>query len=203
MVATSLGTPVTRAGVGSALVAGAIGAALLLARPLLVDDVEHPTLVLVTMFVTIGLVGAWWPLDRTAAPLRAGAPPPTIVGAGISILVAGAGMAAFALVRVVAGGAPAAPALAGYVALNSLAAVAEEALFRRLVFGSLSPFGPAVAVAGSAAAFAVVHVTVWGAWVLPVDLAAGLILSWQRWATGRWSVPAVTHVFANLVAILP
>lgn len=49
--------------------------------------------------------------------------------------------------------------------------------------------------------FAVVHVTVYGAWVLPLDLAAGLVLSWQRWATGSWGVPAVTHVVANLLVV--
>ncbi len=59
-----------------------------------------------------------------------------------------------------------------------------------------------MAVVGTAAAFAVVHVTVWGWWVLPLDLAAGLLLSWQRAATGRWSVPAATHVLANSLALL-
>ncbi len=44
--------------------------------------------------------------------------------------------------------------------------------------------------------------TVWGWWVLPLDLAAGLILSWQRAATGRWAVPAATHVLANTLALL-
>jgi hypothetical protein len=45
-------------------------------------------------------------------------------------------------------------------------------------------------------------VTVWGAGVLPLDLAAGLLLSWQRAASGRWAVPAATHTVANLLAAL-
>lgn len=200
MVVTPIPTTHARAHLVAAA-AAAIGAALLLARPMLVRDVERPTLVLVAVFVTIGIVGAWWPLDRAAGAWndRADAP----AGAAVTTWVALAGMGAFVVGRLVAGGTAAAPALAGYVALNTLAAVAEEALFRRLVYGSLSSFGPAVAVVGSAVAFAAVHVTVWGAWVLPLDLAAGLVLSWQRWASGQWSVPAATHAFANLVAVLP
>jgi membrane protease YdiL (CAAX protease family) len=45
-------------------------------------------------------------------------------------------------------------------------------------------------------------VTVYGWWVLPIDIAAGLVLAWQRWATGSWKVPAVTHVLANLLVVL-
>ena len=51
-------------------------------------------------------------------------------------------------------------------------------------------------------AFALVHLTVYGAWVLPIDLAAGLVLGWQRWATGSWRAPAVTHAFANLLVVI-
>jgi hypothetical protein len=47
-----------------------------------------------------------------------------------------------------------------------------------------------------------VHVTVYGAWVLPIDVAAGAILSWQRWATGSWAVPAITHVVANVLVVM-
>jgi membrane protease YdiL (CAAX protease family) len=86
--------------------------------------------------------------------------------------------------------------------LNALAAVAEEAFFRRLAYGWFLRWGVTAAVAGSAALFAVAHVTVWGWGVLPLDLAAGLLLSWQRAASGRWSVPAATHVAANTLALL-
>jgi membrane protease YdiL (CAAX protease family) len=92
--------------------------------------------------------------------------------------------------------------MATYLVLNTLAAVAEEAFFRRLLYGLLAPYGPAIAVGGSAIAFAAVHLTVWGAWALPLDLAAGLVLSWQRWASGRWSVPAFTHTAANVLAVI-
>ena len=80
--------------------------------------------------------------------------------------------------------------------------MAEEAFFRRLVYGALLAAGPVAAVVGSAVLFAAVHVTVYGVWVLPLDLAAGLLFGWQRQATGSWTVPAVTHAAANLLVVL-
>ena len=113
------------------------------------------------------------------------------------------GVGAFALGRVLAAGSPAAPpATAFVVGINTLAAVAEEAFFRRLVYGALLAGGPTTALVGSAVLFAAVHVTVYGLWVLPLDLAAGLLLGWQRQATGSWAVPAVTHAIANLLVVV-
>ena len=86
--------------------------------------------------------------------------------------------------------------------LNSLAAVSEELFFRRLVYGGIVPFGPALAIGGSALLFATLHVPIYGPAVFWVDLGAGLLLSWQRWASGGWGAPAATHVVANLVAVL-
>jgi len=81
------------------------------------------------------------------------------------------------------------------------AAVAEEVFFRRLVYGWLaSSRGAAVAIWGSAVAFAAIHVPVYGFAVLPIDTAAGLLLGWQRWMTGGWSASGLTHVAANLIA---
>ena len=64
------------------------------------------------------------------------------------------------------------------------------------------PSGPVLAIAGSALLFALVHITVYGAWVLPIDLAAGVVLGWQRWATGSWRAPAITHVIANVLVVI-
>ena len=86
--------------------------------------------------------------------------------------------------------------------LNSLAAVSEELFFRRLVYGGLVRFGPAIAIGGSALLFATLHVPIYGPAVFWVDLGAGLLFSWQRWASGGWGAPATTHVVANLVAVL-
>ena len=176
----------------AAVLAGA-GVAALLARPWLAAITDHPTAVLIALFVALGAAGAWWPLP---------AAPTSFSSRTTAVAVLLAGAAAFAGGRLLAGGRAAAPALATYLVLNTLAAVAEEAFFRRLLYGLLAPLGAGVAIAGTAAAFAVVHLTVWGAWVLPLDLAAGLLLSWQRWASGRWTVPAVTHAAANVLAVL-
>lgn len=184
-------------------VAVAAGGAVLLARPWLVRPAADPTAALVVAFVVVGVLGV-----AVRVPVVAGDGPEPTGGAtarpsrAAAVAVAGAGVAAFVAGRLIGGGVAAAPALPAYLVLNTLAAVTEEALFRRLLYGLLLPLGAAAAVVGSAAAFAAVHVTVWGAWALPVDLAAGLLLSWQRWASGRWSVPAVTHAAANAVAVL-
>jgi membrane protease YdiL (CAAX protease family) len=81
------------------------------------------------------------------------------------------------------------------------AAVAEEALFRRVLYERLLRVGIVVAVVGSAGVFAVVHLPAYGWAAMPVDLGAALLLSWQRYASGRWTVPAVTHAVANLLAV--
>jgi membrane protease YdiL (CAAX protease family) len=82
------------------------------------------------------------------------------------------------------------------------AAIAEETLFRRLIYGRLLAYGTAVAIAGSAVAFALVHLPAYGTSALPLDLGAGILLSWQRWASGTWTVPAATHTAANLLVVL-
>jgi membrane protease YdiL (CAAX protease family) len=88
------------------------------------------------------------------------------------------------------------------VAAGLGAAVAEELFFRRFLYGWLVRWGVAIAVAGSAIAFAVVHVPAYGVAALPIDLAAGLVFSWQRWVTGTWTAPAATHLAANLSMLL-
>jgi membrane protease YdiL (CAAX protease family) len=147
----------------------------------------------VAFFVALGATGLAWRASSRPAPGRW----------MLSLAVLGVGVVAFALGRAVVD-VPVRPSgLAVAIGLNALAAVAEEAFFRRYLYGLVvERHGEALAVAVTAGAFALVHVTVWGWWVLPLDLAAGLVLSWQRAATGRWSVPAVTHVVANTLALL-
>jgi membrane protease YdiL (CAAX protease family) len=89
------------------------------------------------------------------------------------------------------------------VALSVLAAVAEEGLFRGVLFARLLPRGRAVAIVVSAVAFALLHVPFYGLSALPVDFGAGLLFAWQRSESGTWAVPAATHALANIVAVLP
>ncbi len=114
----------------------------------------------------------------------------------------GVGIAAFALARGLEASSLPAPIAPLAVSGNVLAAVAEELFFRRFMYGWLLRGGAALAVGGAAAAFAAVHVPAYGVAVLPIDVAAGLLFGWQRWATGDWSASAVTHVAANLLQMI-
>ena len=46
------------------------------------------------------------------------------------------------------------------------------------------------------------HIPSYGLAAFPVDLGAGLLFGWQRWAAGTWTVPAATHAAANLLAVI-
>lgn len=110
------------------------------------------------------------------------------------------GMAALILARALGG--PAGQPFPGGAAIlaSAVAAVAEEALFRRAAYAWLARWGPAVAVGVTAVAFAAIHLPAYGIAAVPVDLGAGLLFGWQRWVTGGWSAPAATHVAANLLS---
>ena len=159
--------------------------------------------VLVT--AVVGVVGLLAPVEAPSAarPVRPASTANwlTAVGVGLVAMLIAArlpgllGMAPHGAGRIVVRAAPAA------IAAIVVAAVAEEAFFRRLVYGWLaSSWGAAVAICGSAVAFAAIHVPVYGFAVLPIDTAAGLLLGWQRWMTGGWSASGLTHVAANLIA---
>lgn len=113
-------------------------------------------------------------------------------------VVLATGLAGITVATAAAGRPVAAPYAAWALPLALLAAVTEEALFRRAAYGALRRHGAIVAVGATALAFALVHVPLYGVAALPVDLGAGLLLSWQRWASGTWTVPAATHAAANL-----
>jgi membrane protease YdiL (CAAX protease family) len=113
-----------------------------------------------------------------------------------------AGLAAVALAGFVTGHPVGLPGGAQVVLLSLLAAVAEEALFRRVAFTALTPAGPVAAVMGAAFLFALMHVPLYGVAAFPVDLGAGLLFGWQRWASGTWTVPAATHAAANLMVVM-
>jgi membrane protease YdiL (CAAX protease family) len=171
-----------------ATLAASGGCALLLLRPWLAPPGVRQLPTIVALFAVLAAVAMCWPLARA----RATEPWPTLA----------IGVAAFTVGRAVGLGTPHVAFARHVVLLGSLAAVSEELFFRRFLYGALAAYGDRVAIAVTAVAFAIVHVTVWGVWALPLDLAAGLLLSWQRATTGTWAVPAVTHVVANLLAVL-
>lgn len=124
-------------------------------------------------------------------------------------LVLGLGVATFAIAAMVVPWA-AGPAAAGSWAprtgtalVASIgAAVAEEALFRRVAYTLIRPLGALPAVVAGAIVFALIHVPLYGWGGVPIDVGAGLFLGWQRWASGVWAVPAATHAMANAFAFI-
>ena len=117
-------------------------------------------------------------------------------------IVLAAGVAVVGLAAVLARPVPPVPGGTVALGLGVLAAVAEEALFRGALYMLLRRRGVLLAVAVPAVAFALIHVPSYGLAALPVDLGAGLLFGWQRWASGRWTVPAATHAAANLLAVI-
>jgi Type II CAAX prenyl endopeptidase Rce1-like len=174
----------------------AAGCGLLAARPALLASVPRPSATLVVLFGALLVVGLAMPVPR------AGERASVALGGRAARLALGVGVLAFAAGRVIGGGSAPVRFTLPVVLANSLAAVAEEVWFRKVCFALLAPAGPGVAIAGTTLLFAAVHVAVYGLWVVPLDLAAGALLGWQRAVTGSWTVPAVTHVIANLLVVL-
>lgn len=166
-----------------------VGTAVLVLRPFATPPSGARVSLFAVSYLTIGLASIAVPIDKDRPRL---AP-------GIVLLM---GFAAIALSVSLAGAPVPLPWSAVALPLSLLAAVAEEALFRRLAYARLERFGAVVAVVGSALLFGLVHVPAYGLAALPVDVGAGLLFGWQRWASGTWTVPAATHAFANALVVL-
>ncbi len=166
----------------------ALGSVLLALRGI-AERAPHPYLALALLLAALAAVSAIAARREPSSPARVAAAAAT----GIVAVTAAATISP-------------APALAVPTvvpALNALAAVAEEAFFRGPLFDLVCRrAGDAVAVVATAAAFAAVHVPLYGWAALPVDLGAGLLFGWQRRVSGTWIVPAVTHGLANLLVVM-
>jgi len=191
VASTQKSAPATTVLVG---VLAALGCGLLAARPAVLASAPEPATALALVFTGLLIVGISVPLPAPLARVRRSSRVTTM-----TVLV---GVGAFGAARLLAGGHAPARLTLPVVAANTLAAIAEEAWFRRLCFGLLAPAGPVVAVCGSAALFASVHVATYGFWILPLDLAAGALLGWQRAVSGSWCSSAVTHAIANVFVLL-
>jgi membrane protease YdiL (CAAX protease family) len=183
---------------GPAVLATLAGLAFLLARPgLEALPAGARGGVLATGYLALALAAATAAGEgrrgRAAGPVA----PPSRAGV---VLVAG--VAVVGLAAVLARPVPPVPGGAVALGLGVLAAVAEEALFRGALYALLRRRGALLAVGVPALAFALIHVPSYGLAALPVDLGAGLLFGWQRWASGRWAVPAATHAAANLLAVI-
>jgi membrane protease YdiL (CAAX protease family) len=172
------------------------GCALLLARPWLGATGRSPAATAVA-FLALAAVGVAAPRAHTTSRDAHDSP-----DARVALVVTVFGVATVGAAALVVSGRPPVPIAATAVWLTVLAAVAEEAFFRRYVYALVRPAGAGVAIGTTASLFALAHVSVYGWWVLPVDLAVGSLLGWQREAAGTWWAPAVTHVVANLCVVL-
>jgi membrane protease YdiL (CAAX protease family) len=165
------------------------GLAVLVARPFVGTTPDGRVVLFASAYAAIAVAAIAVPAESERPPLR----PPLVLALGLMAIA----------VSALAAGAPVpAPWASAALPLSLLAAVAEEALFRRVLYSRLARFGVAVAIIGSAAMFAAVHAPSYGVAVLPVNLGAGLLFGWQRWASGSWVVPAATHAAANLWVVL-
>jgi membrane protease YdiL (CAAX protease family) len=175
--------------IGALVLLGAGSAALVLRRELYVLSPGPRAVALSAIFGAILVASVLVPV----APGRRRMHPAIALAAGLAA-VAGAAIAA---------GRPIPLPLGPWsIPLVILAAVAEEALFRRAAFGALEPAGPWVAIGVTSLAFAAMHLPLYGVAAFPVDLGAGLLFGWQRWASGTWMSSAGTHVAANLWVVL-
>ena len=194
MTAATLTPPRASTGVWIRATNFAAGMVLLLLRPVVATTLGWTTPTVVAIFAAVMALGL-------AAPViddhRSGR-----VSLATGAFVFAAGAAVFVAGRVLSGGHAPEAATGLIVVLNTLAAVAEEALFRRAVFAALLPAGAPCAIAGSALLFGLAHVTVYGWWAFPLDFAAGLVFGWQRWASGTWTLPAATHALADLLVVI-
>lgn len=159
-----------------------VGCTTLLLRP-----VGVPSALLIT--IGVGVIGLLVPVPLATS---------SRVSAARSVLVVAIGIAAFVIARARTVAVPSSFSPID-IGANALAAVAEEIFFRRLTFGWLTQWGSGIAVIGSAGAFALVHARAYGISALPLDLAAGILFGWQRWSSGGWVAPALTHIVANLL----
>ena len=88
---------------------------------------------------------------------------------------------------------------AAWLGVTILVVCAEEVLLRGALIDAVhEAFGPVAAVLVSSAAFALMHVPLYGWGVMPIDLAAGACLAGLRYLSGGVAAPAVAHLLADL-----
>jgi membrane protease YdiL (CAAX protease family) len=82
----------------------------------------------------------------------------------------------------------------------TVVATAEEVFLRGTLYDAVQArLGEVSAIVVGAVCFALLHVPLYGWYVLPLDLAVGVVLGGLRQQSGTPAAPAVTHVGADLV----
>jgi len=86
----------------------------------------------------------------------------------------------------------------GWAVVVTAVVVGEEVLLRGALWQALQPrLGVAATIGVTAALFAVVHLPLYGARALPLDVMAGVWLGVIRWGSGTLAAPAMAHLLAD------
>ncbi len=89
--------------------------------------------------------------------------------------------------------------LLAWALVTCLVAAGEEAMLRGALFDALRVAGgTGAAIVLTSAAFALIHVPLYGWHVVPLDLAVGLLLGGIRLVSGGIAAPVVAHALADL-----
>jgi membrane protease YdiL (CAAX protease family) len=109
-------------------------------------------------------------------------------------------LASFAGVPAVTAGLRTAPStLLWWLPLVALVAASEELVLRGALFTALEgSHGDVVAVAVTAALFAVIHLPLYGLGAMPIDLAVGVLLGGLRVVSEGVTAPLLAHVLADV-----
>jgi uncharacterized protein len=135
-------------------------------------------------------IAAGWRLSR-----------PRAMSVALGVAGGAALVAAWLLSRGAAGleFAPVNAGLAIWTPLVALIAVAEEVVFRGVLFDAVRDWGgDGAALVATTLVFALIHVPLYGIGSLPLDLAAGLLLGGLRVVSRGVLAPAIAHVVADL-----
>ena len=88
---------------------------------------------------------------------------------------------------------------APWALITILVASAEELVLRGALFDALGDAaGLTIAVVVTSAAFALIHVPLYGWHVVPLDLGVGVFLAGLRLTSGSVAAPAIAHIVADL-----
>jgi membrane protease YdiL (CAAX protease family) len=90
-------------------------------------------------------------------------------------------------------------AIVMYMTISFAPAIAEEFLFRGVIYGNLRPYGRGVAVIGSALLFALMHQT---PDQIIYTFVAGIVLAWVYEVTGSIWGCTFLHLFNNLHSVI-
>ncbi|MGA7987919.1 MAG: CPBP family intramembrane glutamic endopeptidase, partial [Candidatus Dormiibacterota bacterium] len=95
--------------------------------------------------------------------------------------------------------APVNGAIALWTPVVAIVAIAEEVVLRGVLFDAVRDWGGVGwALVATTVLFALIHLPLYGAGSLPLDLAVGLLLGGLRIVSGGVLAPAAAHVIADL-----